>query len=567
MKYIYTSTALTGPWVLSGSGTNEYYRSTSTTEPSHVFLGGRKATAGTHGSLSSGEWAYGDNDSLGYSTVYVVINETDKDPDSQEFGYVEASYRETVDSKLNDDQNTDEIDYASLSTSVRLSALYNLLPANSRAYTALGGSVTASGRNFVCATGTTQYAYAALQSFRAINHRDGLGVRIEFGAEFPDSTTNSWIGVGGFTIGDEVSFGYNGTSFGVWHRYGGLPENRELQITGAAGGSENASLTLNGVVLTIPLTAGTVQKNAKEIADYITANSTAWNAQQLDDTVIISSTDDQTKAGAFAFSSSTATGSITQVTAAVTKTSDFVSQTNWNGRVPSGFDPTKGNNYEIRFFNGFGGIRFYIVDPQTDTNWLVHTIPWANSGNVENFANPSLHLGAYAYSLGSTTNLTVKCSSIASFIEGPIETTRNPRAYRFTKSIDTTLTNLLTLRVKRDYNGLTNQSEILPINLTLANDGTKSAVFDLYTNATVGGDPNFQSVGTNLITDIDTSGTTVSGGRFIASFTVAKGQSIEIDLTKFQVVLPPTLRLTIAAAMTSGVAADLTATITWYEDN
>jgi hypothetical protein len=74
-------------WTASGAGTNEYYceldggGDPSLSEPTQVNLGGSSATEGTLGSLAAGTWGYGDNDTLGYSTVYVRLS-GGTDPDA-----------------------------------------------------------------------------------------------------------------------------------------------------------------------------------------------------------------------------------------------------------------------------------------------------------------------------------------------------------------------------------------------------------------------------------------------------------------------------------------------------
>lgn len=83
-------------WTASGSGTNEYYLRTagganpgfvaSPPTTSGVYINGAAATKGTLGSLAAGNWGYGDNDTLGYSTVYVDLA---ADPDSFAADYVQ----------------------------------------------------------------------------------------------------------------------------------------------------------------------------------------------------------------------------------------------------------------------------------------------------------------------------------------------------------------------------------------------------------------------------------------------------------------------------------------------
>lgn len=82
-------------WTVSGSGTSEYYLRTSGSadpdlpEPTSVKENGSAMTGGTVGTLTAGQWDYGDNDSLGYSTIYVRLTDS-TDPDGKALDYVEA---------------------------------------------------------------------------------------------------------------------------------------------------------------------------------------------------------------------------------------------------------------------------------------------------------------------------------------------------------------------------------------------------------------------------------------------------------------------------------------------
>ena len=88
-------------WTLSGSGTNEYYCEAngggdpSLDDPLAVYedVGGADTTMpeGVLGSLSAGEWGYGDNDTLGFNTIYVRLSDN-VDPDTKANGYLEAGY-------------------------------------------------------------------------------------------------------------------------------------------------------------------------------------------------------------------------------------------------------------------------------------------------------------------------------------------------------------------------------------------------------------------------------------------------------------------------------------------
>jgi hypothetical protein len=82
-------------WTASGSGTNEYYVRTVGGadpgiggQPGNIYINGANATEATAGSLALGQWDYADNDTLGYSTVYVRLSDG-TDPDSKAVDYVQ----------------------------------------------------------------------------------------------------------------------------------------------------------------------------------------------------------------------------------------------------------------------------------------------------------------------------------------------------------------------------------------------------------------------------------------------------------------------------------------------
>lgn len=82
-------------WTASNSGSNEYYlRTAANGNPGigsavqSVQFNGVDATGpGTAGSLSAGQWAQDDNDTLGYETIYVRLADND-DPDNKALDFV-----------------------------------------------------------------------------------------------------------------------------------------------------------------------------------------------------------------------------------------------------------------------------------------------------------------------------------------------------------------------------------------------------------------------------------------------------------------------------------------------
>ena len=79
-------------WTASGSGTSEYYYNQTDVKhkPLAVYENGSAMTEGTLGSLNAGEWAWGDNDSLGRNTIYVRLSDG-TDPDIKTSGYVKSA--------------------------------------------------------------------------------------------------------------------------------------------------------------------------------------------------------------------------------------------------------------------------------------------------------------------------------------------------------------------------------------------------------------------------------------------------------------------------------------------
>lgn len=79
----------TDQWTDSPTTPNEYYYTGAdiTAEPTYVIVNGTELTEGTIGSLASGEYVWGDQDTLGTDTLYVYQT---SDPDAQVSGWIKA---------------------------------------------------------------------------------------------------------------------------------------------------------------------------------------------------------------------------------------------------------------------------------------------------------------------------------------------------------------------------------------------------------------------------------------------------------------------------------------------
>lgn len=447
----------------------------------------------------------------------------------------------------------------------------NFLPSNFRAYTSAGGEAGVENREFKVNTNTSVGGYGAVQSFRSLNYKAGMGGLGRFTARFTNGgVANSWQGVGFINVGDEISFGYSGEAFGIWHRHDGKVEVRDLDITAAGNGAETATVTVNGTAYDVPLSETDRGGNAYEIEQFLQTGASAFNTYQNGSGLCVNFASDGQKTGTFSYSSDgTSSGTWSTLTTGVTKTSDFYPQTEWNIDTRTGLDPTKGNVYQIKYqYLGYGNIQFSIEDPATSNFQPVHNIQYANSNTSPSLGNPSMHMGLYAVSLGSTTDISVYSASMAGYVQGSLLPTRNPRAFANEKNVGSTLTNIFTLRNKRVINGLINQVEVEPEFLTVFTDSSRGATVYVKGNADVTGPTNFLDVGTNLVSEFDTEGTAVdeNSGTNLLAFVVPKDSNLTVSLKDLRIRIPPTLRVTVAAKVNGGSASNIAASIVSYED-
>jgi hypothetical protein len=436
---------------------------------------------------------------------------------------------------------------------------------------------TGGGNEFKCETGTGVGGYGLIRSKRFVRSRSGQSQRLVWSARYPDvGVTNSTIRSGGVTSGTELSFGYNGTSFGILYRTGGILEVQTLTLTVAATGAENGTVTLDGTDVVVSLTAGTIAHNAAEIA---AATFSGWEASQNGSTVIFMALATGDKTGAFTYASDgTSAGSLAETAAGVAPTDTWIAQADWNvdkmdGNGPTGvsLDVTKGNVYQVSYHQDYGDITFSIESQARGHFHDVHEIEHSNNSTSPALLQPSLKIGWFAASLGSTTPLTIYGSSAAGFIDGNINNLqRNPESHANTKTgVGTTLTNILTIRSSGLFNSFINTEEVLGMLATIAVEGTKPAQAEIILNGVIAGEQNWSYHDeSDSVVEVDTSGTTVTldaSSQAITIIALSKTGSAAINLKDLNIRLRRTDTLTIAVKATSGTT-DPTVGVTWIED-
>jgi hypothetical protein len=232
-------------------------------------------------------------------------------------------------------------------------------------------------------------------------------------------------------------------------------------------------------------------------------------------------------------------------------------------------DPAKGNVYAIRFqWLGFGALRFYVEDNETGDFVEVHRIKYANDAVVPSIRNPSLPLCVEAINTSNTSDIIVKSSSLAGFVEGRDPPNGAAHSEENTKTNITTTENaILTIHVDPVFQGVKNRTAVRPIIATVAADGNKLATFRVYINAVLGGSPSFSAHNADTsVISVDTAATTISGGDQLTSIQIAKAGNGEIDFEALGIELDPGDSLTVTGVFAAAGSGELSASITWKEE-
>jgi hypothetical protein len=252
---------------------------------------------------------------------------------------------------------------------------------------------------------------------------------------------------------------------------------------------------------------------------------------------------------------------------------NYIPQTDWNKDKMNGtglsgclLDPTKGNVYKIQYqWLGFGAINFYIESQFTGKFVFVHQIQYTNQNTTTSVLNPSLPLSLSASNTTNNTNIVVKVPSIAAFVEGAIDETGLINSINNQKSGVTTRTNILTIRNNATFGGISNKKFVELELLSIANTSSADALFQLVINTALGGSPSYNDISTNTsVVSFDVAGTTVTGGRVVASFYLNGNTNIQVILDNLGIVLNNLDTLTISAT-SLGAAIVASAGITWSE--
>lgn len=402
--------------------------------------------------------------------------------------------------------------------------------------TAGSGSISVANGMFQVSTGTTIYSYAALLS-QTVPYKSRFGCRGVLTGMFsaPAALTQQIVGFS--TATDRLAFGYNGLEFGIWYDHHGVNGIWVVNITTPAVGAATATVTLNGTAYVVPLTAGTVQHNAYQIATYIAANALGYFAYSTDDDVTIMYEVAQPATGAYTFSATGGVvGTITETATGARATSTHIPQSQWDDPC-YWLDPQKLNLYTVQYeYVGGGKIQFIMEGPNGNPV-LAHTIQYANRNTQPSISDPNMRVGIVVASIGGTTDVSVKSACFSAFVDGVNLFTHDPHVLTGSlAAAGTTPTNMLTIRNMQTKSGRDNRIKVRIAKSYAMTTGTKGAQVRFIKNGTAAGDLIFfdydptHSIIQYSTSDVAITGETVGELLMGAATGSAGNDAINIDL-------------------------------------
>lgn len=471
-----------------------------------------------------------------------------------------------------------ETSVAEFTPSVNLSFAYNINQALVITRANNSGSISNHNNMAHIDSGSSSNSSSYFLSRSSLKYNPRQGALMAFTAVFSEGITNSTQLIGIGDSGDGLFFGYNGTSFGVMRRQGGMPEIRSLGISTASTTAEDITITLDGVSITNVTVSNngnlTITANEIAAADYSNVGS-GWDAEGVGTNVIFTAWDASPRTNSYSLSgASTAVGTFTARLGGVSPNETWHPQETWNGDKFDGSGSsginlvhTNGNLYQIKFqWLGFGAITFFIEDPEDGELHVAHRIPYANAFQRPSINNPSLPIYAFVGNQANTNSIGLRTGSMAAGIEGRDLLLGPRRGESFQKTVGVTEIPVITIRNKRIFSDVLNRTKIKLIFISAASEHSKPILIRFYVNSTLV-DSSFVDVDSNQsVVSVDTSATAFSGGIKHYTFPLAKADSEAIDLQAdhYSGVLLPGNTLT-ATAQTSTGGGDITVSYYWVE--
>jgi hypothetical protein len=473
-----------------------------------------------------------------------------------------------------------EIQIAELTPIVQLQSSYNI---NTRVLETRDNNGTSSFANsmFQVSTGASANQSSMLLSRRAVKYNAGQGGLVRFTALFTTGVANSSQYIGAGSSAEGFFFGYDGATFGVLRRSGGLPEVRTLTVTTKSTTAENITITLDGdadaTVTVTDASATDVTTTANEIASHDYSDlGQGWTAHAMGANVIFESYNAASQTGTYSVAGTSVVGSFAQSVVGVAPTDTHVAQADWNADKMDGTGPskmtldhTKGNVYHIQYqWLGFGQIQHFIEDDIDGDLHLVHTVLYANNNTVPSLNNPTLRLCLSVVNTSNTSDIVLKSSSMVGGIQGKDAEGGLFNATTLeTTSIGTTETPVLSIHNHTIYQSVVNKVEArldyLGVSF-VASSAKKPALVRVTLNPTLTA-ASFAAINANTsVMRKDTSATAMSGGTVIFAQSMTESAALNLDFAGRNIKIEPGDTLTISLEASNGTI-DPDVSLGWKE--
>ena len=214
------------------------------------------------------------------------------------------------------------------------------------------------------------------------------------------------------------------------------------------------------------------------------------------------------------------------------------------------------NVFGVRYqYLGAGAIDYLIEDDSTGKFVVFCTELYANNNTEPSTHNPNFHHTMWVNNKATTDDITVKSSSYAYFVEGKtslieLHQPENSSGVKEKTSVTTEVA-IFTIRNKATYASKTNFIDIMLLNVggsIEASSANNLGTLRIVKNATLGGTPSWSDINTsNSVVEIDTSGTTVTGGKVLDIVDLAgKNDRDRTLLIDAKIILNPGETLTVS---------------------
>ena len=231
------------------------------------------------------------------------------------------------------------------------------------------------------------------------------------------------------------------------------------------------------------------------------------------------------------------------------------------------------NVFGIRYqYLGAGAIEYLIEDDSTGKFVVFCKELYANNNTEPSTHNPNYHHTMWVDNKATTDNLTLKSSSYAYFVEGKtsfieLHQPENASGVKQKTSVTTEVA-IFTIRNKLSYASKTNFIDIALLSAGAsieASSANNLGNIRILKNTTLGGAPSYSNISTsNSVVEIDTSGTTVTGGKELdIGLLAGKNDGFRVPLINEKIILNPGDTLTITGSSVN--SATIRAQITWRE--